>query len=108
MAAEDSSNTDINTEQPTDAKPDGVANNDGVEKDADLQEAKAAWEDVDDSGTDVVLSDEELQRLTELAEPYIGKWNQLISTTNWEKGQIISEWRAKLDRFRSFLHGILR
>lgn len=36
---------------------------------------------------------------TELAaasQPYIGEWNQLVSTTNWEKGRIISAWRASL------------
>jgi hypothetical protein len=27
---------------------------------------------------------------------YVGRWNRLISTTNWEKGCIISEWRAAL------------
>jgi len=27
---------------------------------------------------------------------YVGRWNRLISTTNWEKGQIISEWRGQL------------
>ena len=26
--------------------------------------------------------------------PFIGQWNRLISTTNWEKGKIICEWRA--------------
>lgn len=28
--------------------------------------------------------------------PYVGEWNQLVSTTNWEKGRIISEWRDAL------------
>jgi hypothetical protein len=28
--------------------------------------------------------------------PFVGRWNQLISTTNWEKGRIISQWRAAL------------
>lgn len=32
----------------------------------------------------------------ELAQPFVGQWNQLISTTNWEKGRIISEWRVAL------------
>lgn len=34
--------------------------------------------------------------LVELAQPFVGQWNQLISTTNWEKGGIISAWRQKL------------
>lgn len=28
--------------------------------------------------------------------PFEGQWNGLISTTNWEKGQIIAEWREAL------------
>lgn len=28
------------------------------------------------------------------SRPYVGQWHTLISTTNWEKGRIISEWRA--------------
>ncbi len=27
---------------------------------------------------------------------YLGRWNRLVSTTNWEKGRIISEWRLQL------------
>jgi len=27
---------------------------------------------------------------------YLGRWNRLISTTNWEKGRIIHEWRSTL------------
>ncbi len=34
---------------------------------------------------------------SELVEqPFVGRWNQLVSQTNWEKGQIISQWRAAL------------
>ncbi|MFG0288638.1 MAG: hypothetical protein ACF8CQ_10700 [Rhodopirellula sp. JB044] len=38
-------------------------------------------------------SDEEL---VELQQPFVGQWNSLVSTTNWEKGRIISEWREAL------------
>jgi hypothetical protein len=27
---------------------------------------------------------------------YLGRWNRLVSTTNWEKGRIIHEWRQAL------------
>jgi len=27
---------------------------------------------------------------------YLGRWNRLVSTTNWEKGRIICEWRQEL------------
>jgi hypothetical protein len=32
-----------------------------------------------------------------LSEDYLGRWNHLVSTTNWEKGQIIFQWRADLE-----------
>lgn len=31
-----------------------------------------------------------------VADQFVGQWNQLISTTNWEKGKIICEWRDAL------------
>ncbi|MFN9605368.1 MAG: hypothetical protein ACK6A7_18240, partial [Planctomycetota bacterium] len=31
-----------------------------------------------------------------VSAPFVGQWNQLVSQTNWEKGRIISEWRAAL------------
>lgn len=32
------------------------------------------------------------------SESYVGRWQSLVSQTNWEKGKIISEWRqAKID-----------
>jgi hypothetical protein len=31
-----------------------------------------------------------------VSEPFVGRWNLLISQTNWEKGRIIFEWRAAL------------
>ncbi|MEO1614366.1 MAG: hypothetical protein AAFV88_00865 [Planctomycetota bacterium] len=70
-----------------------------VSSDPDIEAAKAAWEDVsedmpEDNGS--VVSDGELETASELAEPYVGRWNTLISTTNWEKGRIISQWRASL------------
>jgi len=27
---------------------------------------------------------------------YVGRWNRLVSTTNWEKGKVICQWRAAL------------
>lgn len=34
--------------------------------------------------------------LEETSQPYVGRWNRLVSTTNWEKGRIISQWRDAL------------
>lgn len=38
---------------------------------------------------DVVVTDE-------ASLPYVGQWRGLISTTNWEKGRIIHDWRETL------------
>ncbi|MCA9257956.1 MAG: hypothetical protein KDA61_02095 [Planctomycetales bacterium] len=32
----------------------------------------------------------------EAGVPFVGQWNNLVSTTNWEKGRIICEWREAL------------
>ena len=31
------------------------------------------------------------------SRPFVGQWNQLVSTTNWEKGEIITKWRRSLE-----------
>jgi len=38
----------------------------------------------------------EEQATLQASTEYVGRWNRLISTTNWEKGRIISEWREAL------------
>lgn len=32
----------------------------------------------------------------DVAARFVGRWNKLVSTTNWEKGRIICEWREAL------------
>lgn len=32
------------------------------------------------------------------SRPFVGKWHTLVSTTNWEKGRIIGEWRAAKEK----------
>ena len=51
----------------------------------------------DDADPNVALNDE-LDDETALAaaEPFVASWNQLISTTNWDKGRIITQWRAAI------------
>lgn len=34
--------------------------------------------------------------LVTASQPYVGQWSRLVSTTNWEKGRIIVEWRSAL------------
>jgi hypothetical protein len=33
---------------------------------------------------------------SDMAAGFVGQWNRLVSTTNWEKGRIICEWRKAL------------
>lgn len=40
------------------------------------------------------LSEESLQA----SSGYVGQWQTLVSTTNWEKGRIICDWRAALEK----------
>lgn len=48
--------------------------------------------EVADVESNVVVS----QNAATKSEPFIGQWNQLISTTNWDKGKIICQWRDSL------------
>ena len=32
----------------------------------------------------------------EASRPFVGRWSQLVSNTNWEKGRIICQWRDAL------------
>lgn len=52
-----------------------------------------------DSDSNVVIQESTTpisQETTTKSQPFIGQWNQLISTTNWEKGEIIHQWRTTL------------
>ena len=48
---------------------------------------------VDFTGTDQA---ENSPLVDQLSEPIIGKWNILVSQTNWEKGVLILDWRNEL------------
>ena len=37
------------------------------------------------------------EKVQQQSQPFIGQWNQLISTTNWDKGAIICKWRKSLE-----------
>ena len=32
----------------------------------------------------------------ETTQPFVGQWNRLVSSTNWEKGRIVCQWREAL------------
>ena len=61
----------------------------------------SAFVDIDPSGTDLNSTMEGESAWSdpasnEVSEEFVGQWQKLISTTNWEKGKIILEWRQAL------------
>jgi hypothetical protein len=42
------------------------------------------------------MSNSAIIAVDETSAPFLGQWNRLVSTTNWEKGRIILEWRQAL------------
>lgn len=58
-----------------------------------LQSGLEAMEYSEDSAAATATEDSALE---EASAEYLGRWNRLVSTTNWEKGRIISEWRRDL------------
>ena len=36
------------------------------------------------------------QSLDAASLPFVGRWNKLVTTTNWEKGRIIQQWREAM------------
>lgn len=50
--------------------------------------------ELDTSGAD--SPDSATCDVDQASQPFVGQWQQLISTTNWEKGRIIAEWRDSL------------
>jgi len=57
-----------------------------------------SFDSLDESLSEAVASATALD-VTEsdkVAQRFVGRWNRLISHTNWEKGAIVSQWRAAL------------
>ncbi|TWT88191.1 hypothetical protein Mal64_16700 [Pseudobythopirellula maris] len=54
---------------------------------------------IDPLATADAAGDGELEeRHVEASGPFVGRWNTLVSTTNWEKGRIIADWRSELQQ----------
>lgn len=56
------------------------------------------WDPFATDWSDETSSEQEVpsSQLDAASQPFEGRWARLVSTTNWEKGQIIYEWRAAL------------
>lgn len=105
MTPEDSYQTPFDTEESSlDAAPQDASQQEAVnpsesltgEDRDELDASRAAWEDAVDGVTDAQPNASEEEDFSDVATPFVGLWNRLISTTNWEKGRIISEWREAL------------
>ncbi len=73
-----------------------TAETDDFDERSDTAEVNELSESAQLSETAEGREQDEDPQLAELAQPFVGQWNQLISTTNWEKGKIISQWRETL------------
>lgn len=61
--------------------------------DAGIPESASAEESSIEPAAEEAVDEAELNSAS---EPFVGRWNRLISSTNWEKGRIIHEWRLNL------------
>jgi hypothetical protein len=52
---------------------------------------------MDDAPSSVFVESLPAPATIEASQPFVGRWNHLVSTTNWEKGRIIAQWRAALE-----------
>ncbi len=66
---------------------------DGEATDERTASAAAAYGDL---GRSVIGNDDPFDFAGRTSQPFIGRWNRLVSTTNWEKGRIICDWRQSL------------
>lgn len=48
------------------------------------------------AGTLDPVADVDPAAIEQTSSEYLGRWNRLVSTTNWEKGRIICQWRMAL------------
>jgi hypothetical protein len=49
-----------------------------------------------DTGRSELFSETETSAAWETSQAFVGRWDKLVSQTNWEKGRIIHEWREAL------------
>lgn len=67
---------------------------------AEVSSAVEVQEETSDELTEALSGDVPAElddpKSIELSAEFVGRWSTLISTTNWEKGRIISQWRDAL------------
>lgn len=50
---------------------------------------------IDSQETATITAVRDTDMELQVASEYVGKWNRLVSQTNWDKGRIIADWRQK-------------
>jgi len=66
-----------------------------VETDGETTEDEDIEDETDMASEDVSVAERETL-IEQATQPFLGRWNRLVSTTNWEKGRIILQWREAL------------
>lgn len=67
---------------------------DGARGDGGWESGLAPWESAALVGE--VDVDSEAGEVELVSADFVGRWNRLVSYTNWEKGRIISQWRSAM------------
>ena len=89
-------NTEFEDVEEQDYEEVAEAEEDEAEED-EAEEDEAEEDGAEEDEAEEDLSDADQESLFEQAtEPFLGRWNRLVSTTNWEKGRIILQWREAL------------
>lgn len=88
-------NTDSNLEQAASETPESSVSTVEAALDSDSPQTDSSLHETVVSSDDSAL-DLDDPKATELSSDFVGRWSELISTTNWEKGKIIHEWRETL------------
>lgn len=58
---------------------------------------KSATPEIDETSASTAAVAAPESPAADMAGQYVGQWNRLVSTTNWEKGRIICQWREALE-----------
>ncbi|WP_153555465.1 hypothetical protein [Roseimaritima sediminicola] len=59
-------------------------------------EVDAAESGAEDAAGQLDATGEDATAFDDASEPFVGQWQRLVSSTNWEKGRIIGQWRGAL------------
>ena len=66
---------------------------DDVSQTAETESTEATIDESQTTSQENHIAETELDAAS---QPFVGQWNQLVSTTNWDKGRIIFDWREAL------------